>query len=120
MNFNYVYVVVFQLISYSIVSKGLIKERSHRPAQKPHLTSVMNKRSWTLPDVFTTEVAEWKKLLFSDKCTMHQFVTVHMRISQPLSKHFDKKCVVTIMNHRLSQVIWNVMSCRGLHFNTFK
>ena len=62
----------------STVSRRLSKEfglKSHRPARKSYLTPVMKKkrqnfarrqRYWTF--------AEWKKVLFSDVCTLQQFV----------------------------------------------
>ena len=70
-------------IRSSTVSSRLNKEfgqKSHRLAQKPHLTPVIKKkrrdfarchRHWIL--------AEWKKM-FSDECTMQQLVSLHLHI----------------------------------------
>ena len=50
--------------------------------KKKRLDFARRHRLWTL--------AEWKKVLFSDKWTMHWFVPRHMHTRPPLSKHFDK------------------------------
>ena len=46
-----------------------------------------------------------KKCLYSDKCTMQQFVPHHIHIRQPLGKHFDRKYVIATMKHSQSQII---------------
>ena len=65
-------------------SQQTVSTDSHRRAQKLHLTPVMKKttqdfarchRHWTL--------AKWKKGLFSDECTMQQFVPRHIYIRRP-------------------------------------
>ena len=42
--------------------------------------------------------------MFSDECTMQQFVPRHMHIRRPLGKRFDKKYVVATMKHPSSQI----------------
>ena len=58
-------------------------------------------------------------MLFSDKCTMHEFVPRHMHFRRSLGKCFDKKYVVATMKHPPSQMIWGDMLYRdavGLYF----
>ena len=56
---------------------------------------------------------EGKKVLFSDKCTMQQFVPRQMHIRRPLCNRFDNKCVVATMKYPPSQMIWGGMSCHA-------
>ena len=77
------------------------------------------KRDLILPDVSHWTFAEWKKVMFSDKCIMHEFVPRHRHFRRSLGKCFDKKYVVATMKRPPSQMIWGDMLYRdavGLYF----
>ena len=50
-------------------------------------------------------LAKWKKVLFSEECSTHQFLPRHMHIRRPLGKRFDRQYVADTTKH------W--MSCRS-------
>ena len=69
--------------------------------KKKSLDFARGHRHWTL--------AECKKVLFSDECTMQQFV--HAICTS--GGHWVSVFVVATMKHPPNQMVWGVMSCRG-------
>ena len=47
---------------------------------------VMKKKRWPLPDVIAIGLMPSGRELFSDECTIQQFVPCHMHIRRPLGK----------------------------------
>ena len=94
------------LKGYSTVSRCLNKEFGMESHRSPHLILVMKKiildfsrrhRYWTLTKL--------KKVLFSDECTMQEFVLRQMQIGG--------LWVIATKKHPPSQMKWGDMSCHG-------
>ena len=55
----------------------------------------------------------WPKVMFSDECTLQQFVVRKKNVRRPMGKRFQERDTALTMKHPPSHMVWGIFSKSG-------
>lgn len=79
---------------------------SQKLTKKPKLTKVMKQKRLAFTKKYQHwTVEQWKKVLFSNESSMHQFDVCTRRVHCPTVKIFDEKYSAYVVKHPQKQMV---------------
>ena len=88
--------------------------KSYKPARKPRLTPLMKSKRLAFAKEHAAWTSEdWSKIMFSDECTLQQFVVRKKNVRRPVGKRFEERYTVSTIKHPPSQMVWGAFSRSG-------